>query len=68
MTVKELDAPAMIVDATVMTLVEANNEKAKQAKERSCLRGWFVGQTMKLLNGAANRLEVEIAVNKALQR
>ena len=67
MTVHELNAPANAVDAAVMALVQTHVDKAQQAIERSHLRGWFVGQTMKLLNGAADRHAVEIAVNKALR-
>lgn len=67
MTVHELNAPAEAVDAAVMALVETHVDKAQQARERSHLRGWFVGQTMKQLYGTAERQAVEIAVNKALQ-
>ncbi|WP_315922822.1 hypothetical protein [Mesorhizobium sp. SP-1A] len=67
MTVHEINAPVDAVDAAVMALVEAHVDKAQQARERSNLRGWFVGQTMKQLNGTAERQAVEIAVNKALQ-
>jgi Asp-tRNA(Asn)/Glu-tRNA(Gln) amidotransferase B subunit len=67
MTVHELNAPADVVEATVMALVKTHNNKAQQAKERSALRGWFVGQTMKKLNGAVSRHVVQEAVFKALQ-
>lgn len=67
MTVHELNAPVEAVDAAVMALVQTHVDKAQQARERSHLRRWFVGQTMKQLNGAADRQAVEIAVNKALQ-
>lgn len=67
MTAHEINAPADVVEATVMALIKIHNDKAQQAKERSCLQGWFVGQTMKKLNGAVSRPEVQAAVFKALQ-
>jgi hypothetical protein len=55
-TLKYVDQPASIetIREKVGEVFAENSDKAAQAKERPALIGWFVGQTMKLLHGAAD--------------
>jgi len=58
--VTDVGAIEKIVDA----IVAANPDKVMQAKEKSAVIGWFVGQVMKSSGGKANPQ----AVNELLKR
>ncbi|PTW61447.1 aspartyl/glutamyl-tRNA(Asn/Gln) amidotransferase subunit B [Breoghania corrubedonensis] len=52
------------IEAMVAEIVDANPDKAAQAKEKPGLLGWFVGQVMKASQGKANPQ----AVNELLRK
>src|SRR5215218_2417837 len=52
------------IEAAVDAILQANPDKAAQAKDKPTLLGWFVGQTMKATAGKANPQ----AVNDLLKR
>ncbi|WMS41473.1 Asp-tRNA(Asn)/Glu-tRNA(Gln) amidotransferase subunit GatB [Acuticoccus sp. MNP-M23] len=54
------------IDAAVEAVIEANPEKAEQAKLKPNLAGWFVGQVMKSTGGKANPKAVQEIVRAKL--
>lgn len=51
MTPAEYEYQQELVERELDRLIEANPDKAQQARERPALTGWFVGQVMKNLKG-----------------
>jgi aspartyl-tRNA(Asn)/glutamyl-tRNA(Gln) amidotransferase subunit B len=54
------------IEAAVDQVIAANPDKAKQAKARSALAGWFVGQVMKATGGKASPQAVNDLIKKKL--
>ncbi|AXS40291.1 Asp-tRNA(Asn)/Glu-tRNA(Gln) amidotransferase subunit GatB [Breoghania sp. L-A4] len=54
------------IEAIVNEIVEANPEKAEQAREKPGLLGWFVGQVMKASQGKANPKAVNDLLRKKI--
>jgi len=55
-TVKYVEQPASLekIAESVAKVIADNPDKVAQVKEKPQRLGWFVGQTMKLLHGAAD--------------
>ncbi len=54
------------IDSAVDAVIEANPDKASQAKMKPGMLGWFVGQVMKSTGGKANPQAVSDALKKRL--
>src|SRR5208283_1553068 len=54
------------IDAAVDAVIAANPEKAKQAKAKPGMLGWFVGQVMKSTGGKANPQAVSDTLKRRL--
>jgi aspartyl-tRNA(Asn)/glutamyl-tRNA(Gln) amidotransferase subunit B len=54
------------IDSAVDAVIEANPDKAEQAKTKPGMLGWFVGQVMKSTGGKANPQAVSNALKKRL--
>jgi aspartyl-tRNA(Asn)/glutamyl-tRNA(Gln) amidotransferase subunit B len=54
------------IEAAVDQVIAANPDKAKQAKAKSALAGWFVGQVMKATGGKASPQAVNDLIKKKL--
>lgn len=54
------------IEAIVNEIVDANQAKAEQAKEKPGLLGWFVGQVMKATQGKANPQAVNDLLRKKI--
>jgi aspartyl-tRNA(Asn)/glutamyl-tRNA(Gln) amidotransferase subunit B len=54
------------IEAAVDQVIAANPDKAKQAKAKSALAGWFVGQVMKKTGGKASPQAVNDLIKKKL--
>lgn len=54
------------IEKTIEEIIAANPEKAEQAKVKTNLLGWFVGQVMKASNGKANPQAVNEILRKKL--
>jgi Asp-tRNA(Asn)/Glu-tRNA(Gln) amidotransferase B subunit len=69
-TLKYVDQPANLdeIKKAVAEVVDANRDKAIQVREKPSRIGWFVGQTMKLLNGTADPELVCFQCNEELCR
>lgn len=65
-TVKYADQPATIeqINEAVAKVFATNPDKVAQLKEKPTRIGWFVGQSMKLLHGAADPELVCFACNE----
>lgn len=69
-TLKYVDQPASLDDIkkAVAEVIDGNRDKAMQVREKPARIGWFVGQTMKALNGAADPELVCFECNEELVR
>jgi Asp-tRNA(Asn)/Glu-tRNA(Gln) amidotransferase B subunit len=67
-TVKYVEQPSSIEDIknAVTKIVQGNRDKVVQARQKPALTGWFVGQTMKALNGLADPEAVCLECNKQI--
>jgi aspartyl-tRNA(Asn)/glutamyl-tRNA(Gln) amidotransferase subunit B len=54
------------IERAVREIIEANPDKAKQAKSKPNLLGWFVGQVMKATGGKANPQTVNELLRRGL--
>jgi len=54
------------IEAAVDEVINANPDKAEQAKEKPNMAGWFVGQVMKATGGKANPQAVQQLVRSKL--
>ena len=54
------------IEAEVVKVIEANPDKAGQAKAKPAIAGWFVGQVMKATGGKANPQVVQRIVRAKL--
>ena len=55
-----------VIEKIVDSIMRSNPDKVIQAKEKSKLAGWFVGQVMKETDGKANPQTVNVLVNQKL--
>jgi len=54
------------IDSAVTAIIEANPDKAAQAKNKPTMLGWFVGQVMKETGGKANPQAVNALLKEKL--
>jgi len=54
------------IEKAVLAVIEANPDKAEQARQKPSMAGWFVGQVMKATGGKANPQAVNALVKEKL--